>query len=205
MNAPENVELYKALIQAQKAAKPVEKDSTNEYHKYRYASAEDVITEARACLNGAGLAVFPISSSLAREGDRCNVYVSYRVVHETGKFVDMSSTTPVVPEKGRPDDKALAGALTYSLAYFLRGLLLLPRVEEGTDVDKRADGPPAPKPAGRGGIDPAFMTVLKAAPLEALDGLAHGIVDAMDQGHITQAEGVMRQSAWLNRRKELTK
>ena len=47
----------------------------------------------------------------------------------------MTLDWPIIPEKGRPWDKAHAGALTSSLAYFLRDLLLMPRVEEGTDMD----------------------------------------------------------------------
>jgi len=35
----------------------------------------------------------------------------------------------------------MATALTYNLGYFLRGLLLLPRVEEGHEVDQRNDQP----------------------------------------------------------------
>jgi lysozyme len=45
----------------------------------------------------------------------------------------------------RPLDKAVATAMTYNLGYFLRGLLLLPRVEEGTDVDQRDDRTHEPK------------------------------------------------------------
>jgi len=48
---------------------------------------------------------------------------------------------PVVPDRGRPPDKALASALTTSLAYLLRDLLLMPRVDPADDLAGREDRP----------------------------------------------------------------
>jgi len=47
-------------------------------------------------------------------------------------------------EKGKPIDKALAGALSSSLNYFLRDLLLVVREEEG-NMDRRNDKEYEPK------------------------------------------------------------
>jgi len=63
----------------------------------------------------------------------------YTVAHKDGGAFECATSTPAIEEKGRPRDKAVATALTYSLGYFLRGLLLLPRVDEATDVDRRDD------------------------------------------------------------------
>jgi hypothetical protein len=49
----------------------------------------------------------------------------------------MATKWPFAEEKGRPLDKALAGALTSSLGYWLRSLLLVPRDDE--EMDKRDD------------------------------------------------------------------
>ena len=51
---------------------------------------------------------------------------------------DSSNAFPIIEDKGRPLDKALAGALTTSLAYYLRDLLLIPKQDEN-QVDKRDD------------------------------------------------------------------
>lgn len=148
-------ELYKALVEAQKAARAVAKDSKNQFHRYDYASSESVIAEAREALNGAGLAFMPLGwrfeasplESSAEDKARLagRIHVTYMLVHTSGESKEFECSTPVVLEKGRPWDKAESAALTLDLAYFLRGLLLLPRGEEHTvdQRDDRAFTPPA--------------------------------------------------------------
>lgn len=135
--------LYKALVAAQRAAMAVGKDAENTYHKYKYASAEAVIAEARGALNGAGLALTLLSwdRHLPAVGDHphTRIEVHYRLLHEEGVALDLSASSYVIPEKGRPADKAEAGALTTNLSYVLRTLLLLPREDEGTSPDTRDD------------------------------------------------------------------
>jgi hypothetical protein len=136
--------LATALIAAQKTAKAVGKDAENTFHHYAYASAEAVIAEARSALSGAGLAVVTASWHAMASPAGESLAVTYLLIHDSGESMSFVTETAVVPEKGRPLDKAQATALTYSLSYFLRGLLLLPRVEEGTDADQRDDrGTPA--------------------------------------------------------------
>lgn len=78
----------------------------------------------------------------------------YHLAHcPSGECVVFHQAWPVVPEKGRPTDKANAAADTASLGYFLRDLLLVPRVDEATDLDheSRDEAPrPAAKPAQTG-------------------------------------------------------
>lgn len=139
--------LAAALVEAQRAAHAVSKESRNSFQGYRYASAEAVITEARAALNAAGLSL-SVSSATIRAGVAASrlsgdtppvAVVVYRLEHESGEHRLVETETPIIEEKGRPLDKAMATARTYSLSYLLRDLLLLPRVEEGTDVDQRDD------------------------------------------------------------------
>lgn len=133
-------ELAKALVEAQRIARAVEKDSTNKFHSYRYASAEAMIAEARGALSQAGLAFSCVSSALEQaEGYGRILVTMYRLDHVGGESRDYGSSTPIIEERGRPLDKAVATAKTYDLGYMLRSLLLLPRVEEGTDVDQRDD------------------------------------------------------------------
>jgi hypothetical protein len=88
-------------------------------------------------LAAAGVVVLPISAEIVRSerGDAATLRRVFRVVVCADLGYEMTLDWPIIPEKGRPWDKAHAGALTSSLAYFLRDLLLMPRVEEGTDMD----------------------------------------------------------------------
>lgn len=130
-----------ALVTAQKLMKPVTKDSTNAFHRYQYASAEDVITAARVALNGAGLALV---RSWRIESNEIGIWLHshFQLVFEGSPMpIDLGNSTnafPIIEDKGRPLDKALAGALTTSLAYYLRDLLLIPKQDEN-QVDKRDD------------------------------------------------------------------
>lgn len=135
----ERANLFTALAKAQQAAQGVEKASSNAYHKYKYASSEDVITEARRALDSHGLAFFATDYRIDRRDDGLVLAARYLLTHSSGESLEMHSETPIIPEKGRPEDKATAAAKTYDLAYLLRGLLLLPRVEEGVEVDSRND------------------------------------------------------------------
>lgn len=170
--------LYAALVAAQRAASAVEKDGTNSFHRYKYASAEAIIAEARAALSGAGIAVFVDSWELSRAGGAAHatVRVVYVVAHESGESVTCSAETSAVEEKGRPADKAEATALTYSLGYFLRGLLLLPRVEADHEVDRRDDTAHAPRAAvaPRMAPKPPAATVPAPPPAHAANTTTNG-------------------------------
>lgn len=146
--------LAAALVAAQAAASGVEKGSKNQHQGYKYASSEAIIEEARDALASAGLAVVRTSSSVVWSESAPDakqrvglVMVVYRLIHVSGEHIDMQAETPAVVAAGRPEDKAVATALTYSLGYFLRDLLLLPRVEEHAEVDSRDDRAYAPSAA----------------------------------------------------------
>jgi hypothetical protein len=146
-----------ALLRAQRAIAGVHKASKNDFHKYAYASSEDMITACRDVLHAEGIAVRRSGWTL-REGsettwtevdkktgeerggtERSLTLVSTFVVAypPTGEREESTVDFPIVPEKGRPYDKAAAGSLTVSLSYFLRDLLLVPRDDE--EMDKRDD------------------------------------------------------------------
>jgi hypothetical protein len=139
--------LAAALVVAQANARIVAKDKTNDYHRYPYASAEAMIDEGRQSLSNAGLALMSAGrafvSADAPPGDKGpigRVHIKYKLVHTSGEALDFESSTAVIPEKGRPADKAEAAAVTSDLAYTLRGLLLLSRgLEDGGSIDGRDD------------------------------------------------------------------
>lgn len=146
-------ELAAALVAAQRKIAWVGKDATNRHHGYAYASAEAVIAMGRAALNDAGLALdssvwrFEAASDAQASGGEARlpqpigrVIVTHLLVHTSGVSLLRECSTPVIPEKGRPADKAECAALTANLAYLLRGLLQIPRGDDpGVGVDERAD------------------------------------------------------------------
>lgn len=138
-NAVRPSSLAAGLIRAQGAIERVAKSGQNQFHRYAYATAEDMVDEARGALNAGGLALFARRYSSELRGDLLWLCVKYELVHEGGEKTELESETPVIPEKGRPEDKALAAAKTYDLAYLLRALLLIPRGEEDGGVDRRDD------------------------------------------------------------------
>lgn len=134
-----------ALLVAQASISGVGKDARNSFHKYSYTSAEGMIAACRQALHGAGLAFSRIGWELSQDGQ--TVDSEFLLQHPASASV-MSFRVPwlVVVEKGRPVDKALAGALTTSMGYFLRDLLLLPREDEDGSMDRRNDDPKGAMP-----------------------------------------------------------
>lgn len=128
-----------ALLKAQQAIESVKKDATNSFHRYNYTSAEEMIGACRKALHDHGLvatrATWGIDKDIGEFG--CIVSTMTLMHADSGERIDAPITWPIVPEKGRPMDKAIAAALTSSLSYWLRDLLMLPREEEG--MDKRDD------------------------------------------------------------------
>lgn len=142
-----------ALVKAQATVKPVEKDSTNSFHKYKYASSDDVVAVGREALVGAGLALARVgwSHTPLTEHEPARINVQYMLTSSDGEcWMCPLASVPVLPEKGRPEDKAEAAALTYSHGYMVLGLLQMERRDEGA-VDQRDDRDRGSyqRPAGR--------------------------------------------------------
>lgn len=145
--------LAAALAAAQKQAKAVQQDGHNQTHGYKYASAEAIIEESRDALSAHGLSLVRVASVLHRlpepiehvatnrrgETQAFRIPALYQrtdlLLHEGGESLTLQTEWPIIPEAGRPFDKATAAADTASLGYLLRDLLLLPRVEKGTGLD----------------------------------------------------------------------
>ena len=135
--------IAEALLQAQQTLLSVGKESTNAFHKYKYASAETMFAACREALHESGLLVRRISWTIDVGSD---VLTSVFEIAQpsTGQRETCTTQWFIVEDKGRPKDKALGGALTTSFSYFLRDLLLLPREEETArrqedEMDRRDD------------------------------------------------------------------
>jgi pyruvate/2-oxoglutarate dehydrogenase complex dihydrolipoamide acyltransferase (E2) component len=161
-------EIARALSQAQQKCRAVEKDGWNAFHRYHYASSESIIAEAKDALADSGLALIPLEQTIdghEKTGEaRFELRRRFCLLHSSGEWLPINVAWPVCPEKGRPLDKAAAIAATQSLAYLLRDLLLMPRVEAEDDMAGRQDRhPPAPTPPPT----PAQPAAAKAPPGDA--------------------------------------
>lgn len=128
--------LYAAIAEAQSVLHGVEKSSRNDYHKYKYASAEDMMQAATEAMGPNGLALICTGHTLA-DG---MVTASYVLTHREGGSMTLGPYSITAhPDKARPMDKAISTALTYLQAYTLRGVFNIPRVEEGSERDSTDD------------------------------------------------------------------
>jgi hypothetical protein len=154
-----------ALLKAQGAIQNVAKGSENVYHKYAYTSADDMVAAAREALHSGGLTVHVERHELLADlvPEMVVVRTTFALMHQSGESRSYVFELPAIADKGRPLDKAILGAKTTSLAYFLRDLLQIPRVDEN-EVDRRDDrdhvpAPQAPRtqPASLGAEDAAGL------------------------------------------------
>lgn len=121
-----------AVAAARDRCKAAIKRSYNEYHKFAYASADEVIDTANEALEGSGLALLPLEEELVVLGSGTQAFFALNrllvLTHASGEFAYLRTKGwPVIPERGRPLDKAFSIGLTTSLAYKLRDLLQMPR------------------------------------------------------------------------------
>lgn len=144
-----NDAIFKALLEAQRHISRIEKDATNQHHKYSYVSSEAMILAAREALHLAGLFAFRPDWKIRypSEGNQLELEATMVLVHaETGQRMIDRVYWPIVPGQGRPMDKAVASALTVSQSYWLRDLLQIPRTDPDTEMDSRDDTGYRPEP-----------------------------------------------------------
>jgi hypothetical protein len=137
----QGADLARALTAAQSSIKAIPHDARNDFHKYRYTSSESIIAECKAALAAQGLSLMPAGQSIAVVDGQLLLVRQFTLLHTSGEERQLATAWPVVPDKGRPADKATASAATTSLAYLLRDLLLAPRVDPADDLAAREDRP----------------------------------------------------------------
>lgn len=139
----EKPDLWTALSKAILDAAAIDRSSLADSGgpRFHYASSEDVLTECRAALASNGLALVPESCDvdLGESTDPWGPHGTLRrrwlLVHSTGQTHSWQGPPwPIAPHKGFPYEKALPAALTSSLSYTLRDLLLLPRAPSSEEA-----------------------------------------------------------------------
>ena len=143
MTSERKANVWTALKTAQQSLDAVGKGSKNQFHGYNYTSAEDMLKTCRKALHDAGLVAYRRSWSSEQTDLGCMVKNPCCVALATEDQAEEDClcaevTDPAIPGNGRPLDKAVIAALTTAFSYWLRDILMLPRVD-GLEVDTRDD------------------------------------------------------------------
>jgi hypothetical protein len=142
MTKEKKTSIWVALHKAQQSVTAVGKGSKNDYHGYSYTSAEEMLTACRKALHDNGLVAYRLSWKLVQLETGSTVLSHFCVATANGTGEEDSLTAhveyPAIPGNGRPLDKAVSAALTTSFSYWLRDLLMLPRLDD-VEVDTRDD------------------------------------------------------------------
>lgn len=137
-------DLAPALVAAQAAITPAEKDGTNPHFKTRYASLGAVMAAIRPALAANGLAV---SQIVTRDGDA--LALETILVHASGQYI--GGTYPLRPTKADPQGEG--SALTYARRYALASLLgvVADDDDDGNAASRQPERRPRPAVVAPGG------------------------------------------------------
>ena len=143
---PSPASIWSALAQARAAMTPLVKDAENNFHNYRYTSADTMIGSGSRCLAAHGLSLIVTSAEIVTQenGDKTLRSVLTLTHSDGGVCTIGPCDMPVLPDKGRPLDKALCSARTVGLAYCYRDLLGIERPDSDDDIAGRDDTSFAP-------------------------------------------------------------
>lgn len=140
-------EIAEGLAIAQAKATTVESDGYNAHHKYHYPTIAAIACRARQAMDAGGLFLTRISAQLVpmpkwlgNTGAAAMVECRYILGHKSGQRLPIIRVSaPVIPERGRPLDKATAGAITLAHRYLLAGLFNMGWQDPSEDPDQRND------------------------------------------------------------------
>ena len=140
MTEQKSMGVWAALKQAQESIEAVGKGSQNQFHGYNYTSAEDMLKACRKALHDSGLVAYRLSWKIitTEAGVMVLSHFCIALASDEDESVSAHVEYPAIPGNGRPLDKAISAALTTSFSYWLRDMLMLPRVD-GLEVDTRDD------------------------------------------------------------------
>jgi hypothetical protein len=140
--------ITQALVQATLQTQQVAHNARNEFAKFDYTTSEAIFQAVRHPLAESGLSVRR-SGYTVEWGERGDdgamvdgvLWSVFELSHIDGEVRVDRAPWPFEVGKGRPIDRALAGALTSSFAYWLRDLLMLPRSSQEDEIAARDDEP----------------------------------------------------------------
>tara|TARA_R110000868_G_scaffold37036_3_gene131067 strand:+ start:1815 stop:2528 length:714 start_codon:yes stop_codon:yes gene_type:complete len=125
-------EFWDAMRLAQMGLESVSKDATNDWGKYGYTSAEEMISKCRQTLLRNNLVFSRTNWELVDE----KVCSEFIIVH-SGSGQNVKFSNQMIFVGGKNPDKSVLAALTTSMNYMLRDLLLIPRIDGQPEIDNR--------------------------------------------------------------------
>ena len=157
--------LQECLSETMREVGYVQKDARNDFHKYKYASAEAVLKKVNASLSANGICLSN-QVDLVRFEDNLAIVKLSLTFHKGAE----SYTVEGLGSGSDKGDKAVMKAHTASLKYALAAAFLIswgddPEADEETD--RRAAGKSAPKPTGK----PRQRAAARAPSLPPVEGL----------------------------------
>lgn len=150
-----------ALLRAREACSEIRRDAVDKRDGFKFVSAETMFKVGGGALTNAGLVLVPVCTKTARDRVESQwpdnlrpklepalmIIRSFVLRHaESGEQIELELPWPVLMHDKRID-RAFPAAITSSLKYLVRDLLMLPAVdgdEEGREDDEE------PKPTGQG-------------------------------------------------------
>lgn len=135
MNENSLAKLYQKILAVQQSLEPLEKTGRNDFHRYSYTTAGDVLLPVQRACNAHGLIVVADCISSSIEPGRASCIVRLTVADsETGE--SLSVTAPGYAEDfshkdNRPSgDKAIYKAITGATKYAVRSFFCLPSEDD---------------------------------------------------------------------------
>ena len=135
MNENPKAKLYQKILAVQQSLEPLEKTGRNDFHKYSYATAGDVLLPVQRACNAHGLIIVADCIESNIEPGRASCIVRLTVADsETGE--SLSVTAPGYAEDfshkdNRPSgDKAIYKAITGATKYSVRSFFCLPSEDD---------------------------------------------------------------------------
>lgn len=119
--------LYKKLLETQKMLEPLEKSGRNDFHKYSYATAGDVLVPVSRACNANGLII--VADVVDSNIEQGKAWVTVRVTvadADTGETIT-ASAPGYADDKG---DKAVYKAITGATKYAVRSFFCLPSEDD---------------------------------------------------------------------------
>lgn len=161
----------------------VQKTGQNTFHRYKYASAEDVVSAVRGAMVANGLSLFPknVEHSVeeihpTKSGGRqyrTVVRVTWQLAHVSGDVIEFQSYGCGVDGEDKGVYKAMTGAQKYALVM----LFQLPTTDdpESYEIERDQPGRAEPAPPAAPDPDPSWgedSKVFKARVRDALGSTA---------------------------------
>ena len=146
---------FRDLGKAQAAMKNVKHDG-QVGRMYSYVTTEGMITDCKSALSEFGFAIYtlcekirpgnantskttaPDGATTENTGSSNIAHAQYLVVHRDGYSAKTTREIPICVSDRQDPDKATNASFTNMLGYFLRNLLMVPRMSKSDDIDARS-------------------------------------------------------------------